>query len=191
MEKIALVLVFLNVVKCVVTNCLFWLFMLLLDVFMLPTMQSDIEVTSFISHFGTSNFGPLKGFCDPRQRLFFNVCWMCGVDVHKTPCTGYWECSLRVINGHLQDSAGSWTKTRESSCSLDLEQKCPQLLTGSLQNVTSTKTVKQIVHFIHTHLHKLLVLSVATTLSPATHHNYIYFLLQRSSQLNKIPTSLK
>lgn len=37
---------------------------------------------------------------------------------------------------------------------------------------TMTKAVKQIVEFIHTHLHKLLVLSVATSLSPATDHNH-------------------
>lgn len=42
----------------------------------------------------------------------------------------------------------------------------------------SAKTVKQVVQFIHAYLYKLLVLSVATSLSPATDHNHIYLLLQ-------------
>lgn len=84
----------------------------------------------------------------------------------------------RVISWHLQDAVGSWAKTKVSSCSVDFAQRnLPQLLTDSLKTCTSTKTVEQILPFIY-----ILVLTVATSLSPATDHNHVHSLLQLSSQ---------
>lgn len=86
---------------------------------------ANIRMT-FISHF--SNVHVRKLFCNVRQRLLFQVYWILLLTSVGPLSTGY-----------LQDGAKSWAKSKVSSRSVDLEQKCPELLTDSFQNVRIDK----------------------------------------------------
>lgn len=127
-------------------------------------------LTRYRRCFYTASIGPVVS-CFQRVEEMFSV--------QNQLCVK--KC--RVISWHLQDAVGSWAKTKVSSCSVDFAQRN---LTDSLKTCTSTKIVEQILQFIHTQLHKFVVLTVATCLSPATDHDHVHSLLQLSSQYNRM-----